>query len=145
MPRSCAVPSLDYLSENSATASSLQWSVSRPLRAGASSSSGHRRKQWAATFLPGRHAGHDASHTFSHLRAADWVGTSKWTPAINDRFSFFEQLYAELIKCLKAQGNEQKALMSLRAAREDDVTAAIDRVLTVRLRRSGEGSYLKGL
>ena len=69
------------------------------------------------------------------VEAAEWVGTQKWTSAMNDMFSSFEQLYAETLKCLKERENEQEAVLALKAAREKEVTAAIDKILKI---RSGE-------
>ena len=40
------------------------------------------------------------------VEAAEWVGTQKWTSAMNDMFSSFEQLYAETLKCLKEREDE---------------------------------------
>ena len=63
------------------------------------------------------------------MQTAEWVGTSRWTSAQNEMFSSFEQMYAELLKNLKERGNQQRALL---AAKEDEVAAAIDKVLKVR-------------
>ena len=45
------------------------------------------------------------------LQTAEWVGTPRWTPGMNDMFSSLEQLYAEVLKSLKAQGNEKNCLL----------------------------------
>ena len=42
------------------------------------------------------------------------------------------EMYAETLRCLKEQQTEQGAVLSIRAAREEEVTAAINKILTGR-------------
>ena len=78
------------------------------------------------------------------VEAAEWVGTQKWTSAMNDMFSSFEQLYAETLKCLKEREDEQEAVLALKAAREKEVTAAIDKILKIRSGDAAPGAGASG-